>query len=99
MTAVESITSEPKKAVRRIGRNRLEAIAKTNTVEIAAIADPAEELRRKAADAAPDAALVESFDELIEAGLDGVVVATPSALHAEQASVALERGLAVFCQK
>src|SRR5690606_772649 len=32
-------------------------------------------------------------------GLDGVVIATPSALHAEQAEAALERGLAVFCQK
>jgi predicted dehydrogenase len=31
--------------------------------------------------------------------LDGVVIATPSALHAQQALAALERGLAVFCQK
>ena len=31
--------------------------------------------------------------------LDGVVIATPSALHAEQAIAALERGVAVFCQK
>src|SRR5438045_3327304 len=82
-----------------IGRNRLEAIANTNAVELTAIADPAEELRRKAGKVAPEAALVENFEELMELGLDGVVVATPSALHAEQASVALERGLAVFCQK
>ena len=31
--------------------------------------------------------------------LDGVVIATPSALHAEQSIAALESGLAVFCQK
>jgi predicted dehydrogenase len=31
--------------------------------------------------------------------LDGVVIATPSALHAEQAIRALENGVAVFCQK
>ena len=32
-------------------------------------------------------------------GLDGVVIATPNALHAPQTLAALERGLAVFCQK
>ncbi|MBV8453259.1 MAG: Gfo/Idh/MocA family oxidoreductase, partial [Deltaproteobacteria bacterium] len=31
--------------------------------------------------------------------LDGIVIATPSALHATQAVAALERGFAVFCQK
>jgi predicted dehydrogenase len=32
-------------------------------------------------------------------GLDGIVIATPSALHAEQSIQALESGAAVFCQK
>lgn len=32
-------------------------------------------------------------------GLDGVVIATPSGLHAAQATAALDRGLDVFCQK
>ncbi len=32
-------------------------------------------------------------------GLDGVVIATPNDLHAPQTLAALERGLAVFCQK
>jgi predicted dehydrogenase len=40
-----------------------------------------------------------SLDELLEHDLDGIVIATPSALHADQAVTALERGLAVFCQK
>ncbi|HEV7517542.1 MAG TPA: Gfo/Idh/MocA family oxidoreductase, partial [Thermoanaerobaculia bacterium] len=31
--------------------------------------------------------------------LDGVVIATPNALHAPQTLAALDRGLAVFCQK
>ena len=39
------------------------------------------------------------FDELLDRALDGIVLATPSALHADQAIAALERGLAVFCQK
>jgi predicted dehydrogenase len=39
------------------------------------------------------------MDGLLEQDLDGVVIATPSALHAEQSIRALERGVAVFCQK
>ncbi len=40
-----------------------------------------------------------SLDELMDAQPDGIVIATPSALHADQAIAALERGAAVFCQK
>jgi predicted dehydrogenase len=70
-----------------IGRKRLDAIVESGAGEVAAIADPA-----------LDGAL-DSLDELLEADLDGIVIATPSALHAEQALAALDRGLAVFCQK
>jgi predicted dehydrogenase len=67
-----------------IGRNRMEAVERSGVAEITAVCDPA----------VPDST---SFDELLE--LDGIVIATPSALHAEQAVAALEAGLAVFCQK
>ena len=70
-----------------IGRNRLEAVVTSGVAEVAAIADPA----------VPDA--LDSLDDLLEQELDGIVIATPSALHAEQAIAALERGVAVFCQK
>jgi predicted dehydrogenase len=82
-----------------IGKNRLEALAKSGIAEIAAIADASPELARQAAGAFPQAAVLGSLNELIEQGVDGVVIATPSALHAEQAIAALERGIAVFCQK
>jgi predicted dehydrogenase len=68
-----------------IGRNRMEAVEPL--VEVGGICDPALE------------GAVEGFEELLERDLDAVVIATPSALHAEQAVQALERGLAVFCQK
>jgi predicted dehydrogenase len=70
-----------------IGRNRMEALEASELVEVAAVADPAE------------AGALDSLDGLLEEDLDGVVIATPSALHAEQAIAALENGLAVFCQK
>jgi predicted dehydrogenase len=70
-----------------IGRSRLDALERAGAGEVAAIADPA----------LPGA--LDSLDELLEHELDGVVIATPSALHAPQALAAIERGLAVFCQK
>jgi predicted dehydrogenase len=70
-----------------IGRSRLEAIERAGAGIVAAVADPA-----------VDDALG-SYDELLERELDGVVIATPSALHAEQAIAALELGLPVFVQK
>jgi predicted dehydrogenase len=82
-----------------IGRRRMEALAKSETVEIAAIADPAPEMAEQAGGVAPGATLMKSLDDLLDAGLDGVVIATPSALHAEQSVAALERGISVFCQK
>src|SRR3954447_14898346 len=82
-----------------IGKNRLEAVAKSGVAEIAAIADASPELARQVAGTFPQAAVLSSLDELIGTEVDGVVIATPSALHAEQAIMALEGGIAVFCQK
>jgi predicted dehydrogenase len=82
-----------------IGRHRMEAIAATGEVEIVGVCEPVEELRGAALELAPAAESHASLDSLLRAGVDGVVIATPSALHAEQAIAALEHGAAVFCQK
>ena len=70
-----------------IGRRRMDALREAGAGSVAGIADPA-----------LDDCLT-SLDELLELELDGVVTATPSALHAQQAIACLEQGLAVFCQK
>jgi predicted dehydrogenase len=82
-----------------IGRNRLQAVAACGVAEIAALADPDAECLRDAALDAPGARLGSNLGALLDAGLDGIVIATPSALHAEQAIAALDAGVAVFCQK
>lgn len=83
-----------------IGRHRLEAIRASGAGEVVAIADPSPAAAAEAARGAPGAAVVDGLDALLADGrLDGVVIATPSALHAEQAIRALDRGRAVFCQK
>lgn len=82
-----------------IGRHRMNALLDSGRAEAAVIADPAPEQRKAAAEQAPEAACVANLDDLLARDLDGVVIATPSALHAEHAIRALDAGLPVFCQK
>lgn len=82
-----------------IGRDRMEAMLATGEAKAVAICDPNGEMAAQAQDLAPDAQLVASFDELLACEPDGVVIATPSALHAEQCIQAFDAGAAVFCQK
>lgn len=106
----ETITAAPVRAgVRRprlgflgvgwIGRNRMEAMLGAGAVDAVAVADPSAEMLEAARALAPAAQTATSLDALLDMGLDGLVIATPSALHAEQAIAALDRGVAVFCQK
>jgi predicted dehydrogenase len=82
-----------------IGRHRMEAMLVTGDVEAAAISDPSPEMVAAAQVLAPDAVVVDSLSAMLALGLDGIVVASPSALHADQSVQALEAGVAVFCQK
>lgn len=83
----------------RIGLRRLGSVASSGLAEIAALADPVAELVEQAAALAPGARRTDSLYELLDGDLDAVVIATPSALHAEQAALVLSRGKPVFCQK
>ena len=67
-----------------IGRHRLDAIVASGAADATYLCDVDTDL---------------SFDDLLRTDADAVVIATPSAMHAEQAISALERGKAVFCQK
>lgn len=80
-----------------IGRHRMEGIL--DLVEPVAIADPSAETLAAAAALAPDAAQGRTLEEALQTRPDGVVIASPSALHAGQAIAALKAGCAVFCQK
>jgi predicted dehydrogenase len=82
-----------------IGRHRLEVLAASDLVEIAGVVDPLPANAEAALAVAAGARRFDSLEELLETDLDGLVIATPSALHADQAVAALEQGLAVFCQK
>ena len=81
-----------------IGRDRMRAIHDSDVADVIAVADADPSVAARAA-ADVGAAVVAPDEMLRAADLDGIVIATPSALHAEQAIVALDRGMAVFCQK
>jgi predicted dehydrogenase len=81
-----------------IGRHRMNAIAEVGAGRVVAVADTDPAVAETAAAAHGAQALPP--DELMQRqDLDGLVIATPSALHAEQTITALQHGLPVFCQK
>jgi predicted dehydrogenase len=82
-----------------IGRHRMAAMLATGAVEAVALCDPSGGCLAEAGSIAPDARRVETLEEMLALDIDGVVIATPSALHAAQAITALDAGKAVFCQK
>src|SRR5690348_11189193 len=81
----------------------MRAVVQAGAAEVACIADAAPESVARAAQAVLTSVrpprTVASLEELLEEELDGLVIATPSGQHAQQAIAALTRGLAVFCQK
>ena len=82
-----------------IGRHRMAAMLASGPIEAAAVSDPSPDAVSAALALAPDAAVVEGLDAMLALGLDGIAIATPSALHAAQSIAALRSGAAVFCQK
>ena len=77
----------------------MSAVVEQDIVDVIAVADADAAAREQAAALAPAAAAVTTFDEVLALEPDGVVIATPSAMHAAQSIAALNRGVAVFCQK
>src|SRR4051812_36268955 len=82
-----------------IGRHRMDCIAASGVADITYICDSSPAVIDEVVQANPNIKVGSSLDELLNAELDGIVIATPSALHAEQSMRALENGIAVFCQK
>lgn len=82
-----------------IGRHRLQGLVDAGACEVAGIVDPDPVAARAASVLAGGAPILPDVAALLRADLDGIVIATPSARHAEQAIAALRHGKAVMCQK
>jgi predicted dehydrogenase len=81
-----------------IGRDRMHAIARSGAADIVMVAD-ADPLAANRAAVETGAIVVDPDAIVCDATLDGLVIATPSALHAAQAIAAFDSGMSVFCQK
>ncbi len=82
-----------------IGLNRLESVSKLSGAIINNMVDPSSENLNSAIEKFPEASIADDYNSILNSVSDAVVIATPNALHAEQAIAALEKGKAVFCQK
>jgi predicted dehydrogenase len=83
-----------------IGRNRMQAAIDSASAEISLVTDPSAECVAEALKMAPTSRAAASFEDAIsDPDIDGIVIATPSALHMEQAVLAFQHQKAVFCQK
>ncbi len=82
-----------------IGKNRFESLRDPRGMDKISIYDPEKKAVDEILKLEPTAKVQHKYEELLEENLDGIVIATPSAFHAQQAMQAMERGMAVFCQK
>lgn len=82
-----------------IGRHRMSAVVEQDIVDVVAIADADPQACEQAQTIAPDAVTALTYGDVLALEPDGVVLATPSGMHAAQSIAALEAGVAVFCQK
>ncbi|MFW5830593.1 MAG: Gfo/Idh/MocA family protein, partial [Planctomycetota bacterium] len=86
-----------------IGLQRLLRVRDTalpgGSLDIVSLCDCSDEALHIACEAMPQAWACQDLEEMLSFDLDGILIATPSALHAAQAQRCLEAGTAVFCQK
>ena len=82
-----------------IGLNRMKSLLKEDLCNPVAILEPDPENAEKDLELDPGARIMGTVEELLKIRPDGIVIATPSALHASQCMSALTNGIPVFCQK
>lgn len=81
-----------------MGRNHLRALAASDVVHIAAIAEPVESAR--AALTQKDVAVYPDLDSMLsEAGLDAVLVCVPSDFHLASVKRLVAAGMPILCEK
>jgi myo-inositol 2-dehydrogenase/D-chiro-inositol 1-dehydrogenase len=82
----------------RMGRNHLHALAGSNVVRVAAIAEPVESARTALAQ--KDVAVYPDLDAMLSAGgLDAVLVCVPSDFHLATVKRLVAAGMPILCEK
>ncbi|MDG5815367.1 Gfo/Idh/MocA family oxidoreductase [Chitinispirillales bacterium ANBcel5] len=82
-----------------IGYNRMQAVLGSGLAQALYLSDTQPCTLSKISENNPYAYLCTDSQQIDYSAVDGVVIATPSALHGKQTIDALEAGCSVFCQK
>src|SRR5690606_23362853 len=82
-----------------IGRMRMEALVNEQIAHCCAVYDPWLAAATETADLQGGIHISNGLADLLSQAVAGVVIATPSAMHADHCSAALRTCKAVFCQK
>lgn len=80
-----------------VGRRHATAISMAPGIELAAVVDP--DAASSAAANADGYALFSDLEKALDSGLDGMILATPNALHVEQARICVKAGCPVLIEK
>ena len=84
----------------RMGRVHAEALAKSATVEVVAVADPSPQSREFAKTIFSSAAMFDNYEQaLVHDRVEACVIASPTPLHPQMVRDALAHGLHVLCEK
>lgn len=67
--------------------------------QVTAVCEPEPAAQQRARRAHPDALVTANLTELLDSGVDAVLILTPDHTHEEIAVACLRRGVAVFCEK
>lgn len=81
-----------------LGKNKLHVLAKSDLTEIFAVYDPNSHPEIDILQVESSAKIKDSFHELLQESVQGVVIEAPTVFHARQSIEALKAGKAVFCQ-
>jgi predicted dehydrogenase len=85
--------------VGRWGYNLAKSLSRLETCELVALCDSSMERLQEVARDLQIRAISEHFDDVLEHGIDAVVIATPPESHARLARLAVEAGKHVFVEK
>ncbi|HKR98277.1 MAG TPA: Gfo/Idh/MocA family oxidoreductase, partial [Candidatus Dormibacteraeota bacterium] len=83
----------------RMGLTHLRALAASDQVRVAVVADPSPAARASAEEVDSTVKTYADLEEALDASVDGVLIAAPSTLHKSVVALCAQRRLPILCEK